>query len=95
MYFTSLDETQEKENPPLSLVHLQPAFGLLLVGLCQDLSSVSVNQLASLKVQYFQTMINTDSARYYVMYCQQVGLTASLLALFGERLLHATKQNST
>ena len=54
--FLVLDEKQEKENPPLSLIHLQPAFGLLLVGLnCQPLACVLVN--CFLKC-YFET--NTD-----------------------------------
>ena len=83
-FFGILDVTDfgNQENLSLSLLHLQPAFGLLIVSFlhtqlptwCWRVSFSSVDCLPAC-----------------CLLLSQVGLTASLLALIVERVVHAAK----
>ena len=82
-FFGILDVTDfgNQENLSLSLLHLQPAFGLLIVS-------------------FWHTLLGVEGSLFRMapsvgcLLLFQVGLTASLLALIVERVVHAAKKNS-
>ena len=84
-FFGILDVTDfgNQENLSLSLLHLQPAFGLLIVSFWHT-------QLGVEGFFFVWLHLLTDCC----LLLFQVGLTASLLALIVERVVHAAKKNS-
>ena len=80
-FFGHFDVTDfgNQENLALSLLHLQPAFGLLIVSFWHTPNLV-------LKGFFFVL-----TACLLPVILSQLGLTASLLALIVERVVHAAK----